>query len=324
MADTRPCPYCGETIQSAAILCRFCKQRLDAPMPLGSRASAKSRAVSAERGKKKAEAIVSGQIPAALPGPGVISGATWASIIVTLLILIPGVVVSLVGNDKERGCLVASIVFGALVSIAILVNGIMDLMSVAPSKRYTPEAAVKAFYGAIKRRQYGRAWACLSPLERTPDPRNTRPIPTLSVDSRPFAFNPKKVFGKYWRAQAGMDDKFLGGFHKSLTYTVLGTEEVRPGVALVHLRLTVGGYPSWTVLMVCLALLIAVVLMMVMRKQESFEVSKLVYERDGLWWLANGEFDDGEDLAIAEAIRNPGAGPATGTDSASPAPAAPI
>src|ERR1051325_7398115 len=113
MADTRPCPYCGETIQSAAILCRFCKQRLDVPMPLGIRAAAKDRAASAQRGAKKAEAIVSGKIPAAPPGPGVISGVTWASIIATLVILIPGVAVSLLGNDKDKGCLVASIVLGA-------------------------------------------------------------------------------------------------------------------------------------------------------------------------------------------------------------------
>lgn len=32
MADeTRPCPQCGETIQTLAVLCRFCKTRFDAP-----------------------------------------------------------------------------------------------------------------------------------------------------------------------------------------------------------------------------------------------------------------------------------------------------
>ena len=32
MADeTRPCPQCGETIQTLAVLCRFCKSRFDAP-----------------------------------------------------------------------------------------------------------------------------------------------------------------------------------------------------------------------------------------------------------------------------------------------------
>lgn len=30
-SDTKRCPYCSETIQAAAILCKFCKQRLGAP-----------------------------------------------------------------------------------------------------------------------------------------------------------------------------------------------------------------------------------------------------------------------------------------------------
>lgn len=38
-------------------------------------------------------------------------------------------------------------------------------------------------------------------------------------------------------------------------------------------------------------------------KEQAFEVRKVVFEKDGLWWLASGEFGDGEDAALEEFLR---------------------
>ena len=302
MGDTKACPFCAETIQAAAVICKFCRSRLD-----GGSSDNPDRAHDESRAKEKAQAIHTGAVPAAPPPPGPVSSSTWTSLVVMLVLAIPGILAHVLGNGNDtEGCLVISLVFAGFAAIFVVAYLIQDLVGPSPRQRPTPEAAAKAFYAMLKRRQYGRAWACLSPLDRTVETHATTELARLSVERKEFPFSPKKPFGKYWRKQCGLDDKGLGGYHKSLKYEILGTRKIRPGVAEVHVRLRVGGYPSIVVLAVFAGVLIAVILMLVLRREETFEVRKIVHEKDGQWWIASGEFGDGEDAFLAEMLREKG------------------
>ena len=303
MSETKACPFCAETILAVAVVCKFCKSRLDEP-PQPERKDPR-RAAHEAAAKSKAHAILSGELPPSPPAPGPLSPSTWMSLILTIVVALPGVLVYVLSPqpDDTTGCLAVSLIIAGIPAIFLIVNFILDLTGPSPRKRSTPEEAVRAFYGAVKRRHYGRAWACLSPLDRTAEVRVTQEIPALSVDAKPYPFDRKGKFGKYWRSQAGLDDKGIGGYHKGLKYEIAGVDEIRPGVAAVRVRLRIGGYPSAVILAFLAIGLLVVILMYALRKEETFEVRKVVYERDGLWWMASGELGDGEDAALEELLR---------------------
>lgn len=292
MSETKPCPYCAETIDASATRCPFCDSTFDP--------NQKTRD---KRAARKAEAIASGGIPdpSSLPGP--LSPSSWTALVIVLVLAVPGVLVEILSSGRDsKGCMAVSLVFAGFAAIFAVASILQDLLGPSPRRRGTPVAAVKAFYGSIKRHHYARAWACLSPLDRTAESRFTQKLASLSVDQRNFSFDKAKPFGKYWRAQAGLDDRGMGGFHKSLKYEVLGSQEIRPGVAVVRVRLKVGGYPSWIVITVLLGVLIAVILMFALRKEESFELQKIVYRQGDTWWVAGGEFGDDEDALLEQRL----------------------
>src|SRR5262249_54355669 len=159
-----------------------------------------------------------------------------------------------------------------------------------------PERAVKAFYGALRRKSYGRAYACLSPLDRIAELRPTQPIERLSVPDRSFSFNDAKGFTQYWKEQSGLATGFMGGYHKTLQAKVLNVETIADRVAAVDVRLSLSGYPPWTVIGIFCGLLPAIIIVVLMTRNETFHVRKLVVEKDGLWWILNGEFSaDGDE-----------------------------
>ncbi|HYE98264.1 MAG TPA: hypothetical protein VEJ18_05100 [Planctomycetota bacterium] len=243
----------------------------------------------------KAEAIRSGGILPASPGPGLVSAGT-------ILFFIPTAAFAVTGFASDERVGPVWFFFAILFFIFFAVFLLLDATTVPPKRRTTPEQAVRAFYGSIQRRRYGRAYACVSPLDRTSDPRSTVPITLLAVHPRPFGFDRAVSFGKYWRAQAGLDDRFVGGYHKHLRHKLVRVETVRPGVARATVELRVRGYPSATGCLFLIIGILVVAVMMALTKEQVFAVEKLLYEKDGLWWMANGELGDAEDRALADAL----------------------
>jgi len=97
-------------------------------------------------------------------------------------------------------------------------------------------------------KQYGRAYACLSPLDRIPDQRPTLAIGSLDVKDKTYSFKDKVEFGRYWRFQSGRSMDIFGGYHKVIQAKILHVAEIRPGVAAADLRIEMSGYPSLAVL----------------------------------------------------------------------------
>lgn len=294
MDGTRPCPYCAEPVPERAPVCPLCKERLDGRPeavvdPLLPKAD-RSRVAA------KAEAIRKGDIPAAPPGPGRISAWTIVWFVPTVLFA------GFAAASDDEDAVVALAVFACIFGLFLLLALLLDLTVAPPKKRGTPEEAVRAFYGNLRRRRYRRAFFCVSPLDRSGPPRSTVPVPVLAVESRPYPFDGSGSFGRYWRSQAGLDDRFVGGYHKNLAARVLEVKTIRPGLARASVELRVKGYPSMTGCLFLIIGILVVVVMMALTKEQVFVVEKLVYEKDGLWWMANGELGDAEDRALADAL----------------------
>lgn len=247
----------------------------------------------------RVDALRTGAIPSAPPGPGAILPITWAMLVFSLVPALLGAGVELAATTRSNeGCLGAGLAVGGFFFVIFLICLAVDLSTPSPKTRTTPERAVKAYYGALRRKQYGRAYACLSPLDRIPDQRPTLAIGSLDVKERTYSFKDQEDFGRYWRFQSGLSTEVFGGYHKSIQARILKVEEIRPGVAAADLRLDMSGYPTLAILGILCGVVPALILILVMTKRESFEVRKLLVRKDGLWWIVNGEFTHEGDEAI--------------------------
>src|SRR5882672_4953348 len=112
--------------------------------------------------KSRVEALLKGSIPSAPPGPGAILPITWAMLVLAVLPSIAGIIVELTATRKQdAGCMGVGLGVGGFFFFLFLVCLVVDLLTPSPKTRTTPERGVKAFYGALRRKQYGRAYACL-------------------------------------------------------------------------------------------------------------------------------------------------------------------
>ncbi len=304
MDEERRCPYCAEMIKAAAIVCPWCRERVGEPPPPPDPRLLEART----RAEKKASEIAAGRVPPGFPGPGRLTAWTWTWLILTLILA--GLAA---GFSREEGCLVFACVIGVFTFLFLLICLGLDLATVPPGGRTTPERAVRAFYGALRRQLYGRAYACVSPLDRTAEPRHTPSVPALELQPAPFGFDTPKSFRKYWRSLAGSAAS-IAGWNRSLRFKVLEVNPLGPGRAVARVSLTLSGYPSAIILAFLAIGVLVIILVYALSKKEQIEVRKLLVERDGLWWLANGEVGDGEDAALMELLPKDPAAPDGGLD----------
>lgn len=256
--------------------------------------------------KARVDALRTGAIPAAPPGPGAILPITWAMLVLALIPGIAGIAASL-SSSKEEGCLGAGLAVGGFFLFIFLICLAVDLSTPSPKTRTSPERAIRAFYGSLRRKQYGRAYACLSPLDRTADQRPVLAVPVLSVREQLYTFKDKDDFGRYWRAQSGLSTEVLGGYHKTIRAKILKVEKIRPDLAAVEVRLELSGYPTFAILGVLCGLLPVIILIAVLTKRESYTFRKLVVQKSGLWWIVNGEFTPDGDEAVERLLLTAGA-----------------
>lgn len=253
--------------------------------------------------KARVEALLKGAIPAAPPGPGAIFPVTWVMLGIAVLMVLSGLAVSLTAKNKsDEGCMAVGLGLGGICFFVFLILLIVDLTTPSPKTRTTPERGVKAFYGALRRKSYGRAYACLSPLDRIPDLRPTMAIPRLDVKEESYSFDKKEGFAKYWRAQSGLASGFLGGYNKTIQAKVLGVSDVGPNLAMADVELLISGFPTTAYLGLFCGALPAVILILVLTRRETFRVRKLLVKRDNLWWMVNGEFTPEGDEAIEQQL----------------------
>jgi hypothetical protein len=257
--------------------------------------------------RARVEALRTGAVPSAPPGPGAVTPVTWTVLVFSLLPAVAGAAVEMAATSpKDEGCLGVGLGVGGFFFVIFLIALISDLCTPSPRTRTTPERAVKAFYGALRRKSYGRAYACLSPLDRISDLRPTLAIGRLDVPERTFSFKDKAGFQQYWREQAGVSTAFLGGYHKTIQATIVRVTPLSADLAAADLKLEVSGYPSLAILGIFCGLVPALLLILLMTRREYFEVRKLLVKKDGLWWIVNGEFTPEGDEAIERMLAGPG------------------
>ena len=273
-AGARPCPYCGEEVPPAARACPHCDE------DLGSiQSSDQAREIEAATRADAAARRFDAGTEAAFRRFRVRT-MVWAGLLVL------GVILFVAPGGSTDGGAVAAKVIGVLLiffcGIGTLVTGIQDLLTKGPALVTTPELAVRTYLTAVKHGRRDYAYSLVVPRGR----QGSRKVPLseplgLKGGTRPVGS--AKDLLLYWKAVTA-----TGG--SMVRTTAWGKVEVEPtgdGAALAACAIKVTAYPSWITLTVLLSPIIAIILMLVIRKTVTLVAEFPVMEVDGRWYLVD-------------------------------------
>ena len=279
MDGMKTCSACREQVRRSALICGFCR------LPLVSESDMRLKSARA-----KAAAINEGRFPPTDPGPGRLTGPSFS----TCLVLACAAVLLAIGFAEQKpGEVPIVLAFGLIVVIPGFFMMLSDLLVPPPSRRLRSGEAIAAFFGALSRRRYGRAYACVTPLDRNQVPRMTFETPSLESSTLHATFESAASFARYWGAMVGRWDRRLRHF-------LLETENLSPSAVIVTVEVRIRGISRWAPDFVVVSGLLR---MAAAQREDSLELRKLVILHDGRWWLANGELSDAEDETIAALLQ---------------------
>lgn len=299
---TKLCPYCAEEIQETARFCRWCKANLAG----GPQAQVDPGAFAA---RQKAPQILkqyeSWRASRGGDPPDPMRIGVWTIITFVLTAFLFSIPFWNPPRRQDEQILIA-VMASIWTGIPFIILVLYDLFKTMPSKCKDPKKAMKKFLGSLRfNGSRKRAYTCwLAQPDKTATPRMTPAAEKVTEPSMEFGFADRAGFVQYWK-------RLLSGSvgsARQYTYSVGTVQEIAPGYALADVSIKIARVPTWPLIFVFgggAGILIGVIIQQAMKSTCSWNFRKLLVERDGRWWVANGEANDAFDLALAEQIRNP-------------------
>ncbi len=158
----------------------------------------------------------------------------------------------------------------------------------------TPQRALQRWLTALRTKREAKAWACVAPSGRS----HGRLEPLAFKKVRPMAqrFAPGGFddFRRYWQAvlrgEAG-ETRYAG------VKKVQVGSRTKDGFALLTAEVSITSYPTLIILLILINLLVLALVYLVVRKQETVTIRKLLVYRHGRWWVAEPGWEGALDRA---------------------------
>lgn len=294
---TKQCPYCGETVLAVARRCKHCKEEISAGGDVESirkRLAAKEEAL--------AKQLASGGMPEIPWGVG---GKFRIRTIVGAVLTVVGVIVGAAmiafGDNDVAPFAFVPITTAVIAVICTLVAFLNDMKTPCASARTTPVAGIKAFLQSLRVGRFDYAYACLLSSDKDSTERRRKAFEDLKVKAGTFSFAELSGFKAYWKNLT----RTSGGCTRRMAVSSFSVEKEEGDWALVRVSAKLQAYPSAIVIAVIFGLpgiVIACILIAVMTKRETVEITKLLRKVNGQWYVVNGELESAEDRAINVAV----------------------
>ncbi|HEY3319295.1 MAG TPA: zinc ribbon domain-containing protein [Planctomycetota bacterium] len=281
------CPACAEQIPADLKICPLCGESIKL-------------ALSGEEQTARLTQMLA-ELDAHLASPGTMVAdqtlkGRWLSTKSIVLAVLYGVPVSLFvfgtllsKNGDSGGFIAFTILWSLILGIPLLVSIVHDHQASHIQDANDPLTAFKRFYMALQTNRTAKAFVSL-----TPSARNTGAVETITFDNPKipantgnFSIDNLASFAAYWKSILSGPSLQSRSVRLKKTKLVHKSEDS----AIVEAQIEFTNYPTLLVLTIFLGVLIAVILIVVLQKQETKTVRKLLIKRQGRWFFAEGELE---------------------------------
>lgn len=283
------CPYCAEDIPSGSVFCPLCGETLAAH-----RSKEEQQRLLAERLQdlERHAADLQAQLDdrklkGAFLSPKTIFLALVSAI--GILLIVAGCMKPEYSNARS-----ADLTFGILIVVFMGIPAIVSLANdyrayhIQDTKR--PDVAFRRYYSALKSNRTAKAFASLVPSARTVGPVETVKFdnPKIPPSRGRYAISDLSSFKEYWKGIfSGPTLQTRGVQLRNLKVL----QKRSDGTALVEVLLEFTNFNSLWALLLPLALLPAALLILVLQQHETRTFRKLLVNRAGRWYIAEGELE---------------------------------
>ncbi len=281
--DTKECPACAENIPRRARRCPACGEDI-------------TRFVGADEAQALLQETVNAleahiANPASLEMDRSIQGGliSKSTIFIGILTLLSGVLF-LVGMNAERDgdvwCGFGAIC-GMVFGLSFLVAWSRDRRCAHIQDAPNPRLALKRYFLAIRTGRWAKAYTALTPTARKTGSVCTLQFIKIPTHANQYAIQDPKTFKDYWMSI------FRGPSLQSRTVRLGRFETVSAGdgFAVVETEFKFTNHSSLLLLLILVNILLCALVIFAVQKKENKKVRKLLLQRDGRWFVAEGEFE---------------------------------
>ncbi|MBN2711992.1 MAG: hypothetical protein JXR97_06090 [Planctomycetes bacterium] len=291
--DSRECPFCAEIIKQKARKCRHCGESLEEYIDATDVAMYKAEALVALDDHLASHEAQEEDLK--LIG-GLLSGTTIFCLVGMCLSLLSVLIGAIISSDAGEGALVLGIIFGIIFTIAFLATLSSDWGASNIMNSTKPEKACQRWFNALKTNRTAKAYAAIAPLGRSADEIRSVQFTTIKAHDGAYSFSDVKSYRKYWKS-------IFGGPSGQQRGVALGKikidQKFDDGSVLMNLELKYTSFPTVMLAILPFALLPVAILITVVQKRETQNIKKLMIQRNGKWYIMEGQYQGLLDHAAA-------------------------